>query len=253
MMGVEIRGLRVGEGMPKIIVPIVDASREAIVEKAKALAKLPIHMVEWRADHYDDYVSIECLTDTLIDLRRALNDMALLFTLRTTREGGKADVSDAEYARIIQTAVEADAVDAVDIQMLMDAETVDACVRCVHSRSVIVIGSNHEFHHTPEKAELVSRLKRMADSGADILKIAVMPKCAEDVLTLLSATSETHARYPEKPLITMSMSGIGSITRVCGEVFGSAMTFASVGTSSAPGQIPLDELIMAMDIIHRAL
>jgi 3-dehydroquinate dehydratase-1 len=40
----------------------------------------------------------------------------------------------------------------------------------------------------------------------------------------------------------MSMGGIGSISRMIGWVYGSAATFAVGKSSSAPGQIAIDEL-----------
>ena len=38
----------------------------------------------------------------------------------------------------------------------------------------------------------------------------------------------------------MSMGALGAVSRLCGEAFGSAMTFANPGTASAPGQVGLD-------------
>ena len=40
-------------------------------------------------------------------------------------------------------------------------------------------------------------------------------------------------------IITMSMTVAGVISRLCDEVFSSAMTFGMVGLVSAPGQIPV--------------
>jgi len=36
-------------------------------------------------------------------------------------------------------------------------------------------------------------------------------------------------------------------------VFGSAATFGSVGKGSAPGQIPVEQLAQALEILHGAL
>ena len=88
--------------------------------------------------------------------------------------------------------------------------------------------------------------------GVDIAKIAVTPHSAADIITLLDATQEMHFCYSQCPIITMSMSD-GVITRLCGEVFGSAMTFGMVGQASAPGQIPADQLQTVIDILHQAL
>jgi 3-dehydroquinate dehydratase-1 len=49
----------------------------------------------------------------------------------------------------------------------------------------------------------------------------------------------------------MSMSSIGLTSRLVGEQFGSAITFATVGKASAPGQIDYQELNQMLDIIHK--
>ena len=93
-------------------------------------------------------------------------------------------------------------------------------------------------------------MRKMQDMGADIPKIAVMPQNKADVLTLLAATEEMSRVYADRPIITMSMGGDGVISRLCGEVFGSSMTFGAVGQVSAPGQISVDQLFDALSIIH---
>ena len=77
--------------------------------------------------------------------------------------------------------------------------------------------------------------------GADIGKIAVMPQCRRDVITLLEATEAVSKAIPI-PIITMSMASDGLISRMAGEVFGSCITFGSAVEASAPGQIPVGEL-----------
>lgn len=93
----------------------------------------------------------------------------------------------------------------------------------------------------------------MQSLGADILKIAVMPQKPADILTLLLATEEMHRKYAKCPLITMSMSGMGIVSRICGETFGSAVTFGAASKASAPGQIGTKELAESLRIIHKAL
>ena len=113
--------------------------------------------------------------------------------------------------------------------------------------------SNHDFGKTPSQSDIVYRLRRMQDMGADIPKIAVMPQSRRDVITLLAATEEMASDYADRPIITMSMSGLGSISRFSCEVFGSCMTFGSGSMASAPGQIEAEELYGVLASIHHAL
>ena len=116
-----------------------------------------------------------------------------------------------------------------------------------------VVASNHDFDKTPEKEELVHRLCKMQELGADIPKIAVMPQNKKDVLTLLAATEEMASEHADRPIITMSMAGTGLVSRLCGEVFGSALTFGAVGKASAPGQMNAADLNTVLNLIHNSI
>ena len=80
-----------------------------------------------------------------------------------------------------------------------------------------------------------------------------MPQNKKDVLTLLCATEEMASEYADRPIITMSMAGTGVISRLCGEVFGSALTFGAVGKASAPGQMDAADLKTVLDLLHNSL
>ena len=96
--------------------------------------------------------------------------------------------------------------------------------------------------------EKIAQLRAaMQAAGADLPKLAVMPQSRRDVLALLAATAEMAERHPATPVITMSMGALGAVSRICGEAMGSAMTFASAGKASAPGQIELEVLNPVLD------
>ena len=144
-------------------------------------------------------------------------------------------------------------VDLVDIEAFTGDEAVKRVIDTAHACSVKVVVSNHDFDKTPSKEELVSRLCKMQDLGADIPKIAVMPQNKKDVLTLLAATEEMATKHADRPIVTMSMSGTGVISRLCGEVFGSALTFGSAGKASAPGQMGVKDLKTVLTLLHNSL
>ena len=109
--------------------------------------------------------------------------------------------------------------------------------------------SYHDFEKTPAVLEMKERLEKMEIMGADICKIAVMPFSYKDVIQLLNTTMEMSQRLT-RPLVTMSMGKIGKITRIVGELVGSSITFASVGQSSAPGQLTLEDMQTLLEVIH---
>jgi 3-dehydroquinate dehydratase-1 len=70
------------------------------------------------------------------------------------------------------------------------------------------------------------------------------------VAALLLVTAQMTEERTEKPVITMSMGSVGALSRVCGEMSGSALTFGTVGAASAPGQIPVGKQKALMSSLH---
>lgn len=255
MKQIKIRELVIGEGMPKICVPIVGKTKEEICLDAQTImehAVLP-DLVEWRADCFLKIQDTEQMFVVLQSLRHILGNMPILFTVRTKKEGGELEVSYDTYEKILFQASGSGFVDAVDIEVFFQEEKSAELIEKVKRCDVTVIASNHDFLKTPPKEEMMHRLIQMHEWNADIAKLAVMPQNRQDVMALLEATKEVSERENMCPLITMSMSQLGEISRVCGEMSNSAVTFACVGKASAPGQIEIEELIRGMQFVHSCM
>jgi 3-dehydroquinate dehydratase-1 len=253
MNTVKVRNIVIGEGMPKICVPIVGVTKEAILDEARAITKLPADVVEWRIDWFENVFDFAALEDVMKGLREVLGDMPILMTFRTSKEGGEKAIEDEVYADINIRAAQTGYVDMVDVEVFTGDEIVKRIIDGAHAAGVKVVASNHDFFKTPDKDDIVGRLRKMQDLGADIPKIAVMPQNKKDVLTLLAATEEMANEYADRPIITMSMAGTGVISRLAGEVFGSALTFGAAAKASAPGQMGVEDLKKVLTILHGAL
>lgn len=250
---VKMRNLEIGSGSPKVIVPIVASTQEAIWAKAEELKTYTMDVVEWRVDFYEDVFDIPAVIQTAKGLRERLGEVPVLFTFRTKSEGGEKEIDMDTYTDLNDAMAKSGYVDAVDVEIFSGDAVVSKNIQNIHSAGKIVVGSNHDFDKTPAKDDLLYRLRKMHDMGADIPKIAVMPKTVADVLVLQDATQTMAKQYSDRPIITMSMGPLGVVTRICGELFGSAMTFGAVGQVSAPGQIPVEELQQTLAILHKAL
>lgn len=253
MNTVKVRNIEIGDGIPKICVPIVGVTREEILAAAENIKSTKADVVEWRVDWYEDIFDFTKTEATMQALREVLGEMPILFTFRTSKEGGEKAIETEAYVELNQNAAKTGLVDLVDVEAFTGDDVVKAVVETAHANGVKVIASNHDFHKTPAKEEIVSRLRKMQELGADIPKIAVMPQNKKDVLTLLAATEEMVSEYADRPIITMSMSGTGVISRLCGEVFGSALTFGAVGKVSAPGQMGIEDLTTVLGLLHKSL
>ena len=206
MSCVDIRGCRIGEGRPKVILPIVERAEAAILEKAAQFSTLQADCVEWRVDYFEGARAPGAVARCLAKMRVILRDKLLLVTIRTKAEGGQVALSPAEYRQFLELVLDTDCADLLDIEFFT--------------------------------------------AGADLPKLAVMPRCRTDVLELLAATAEMADLHPETPVITMSMGTLGAVSRLAGEAFGSAMTFANPGQASAPGQVSLNIVNEVLDALH---
>lgn len=252
MQSIKVRNLMIGEGRPKICVPIVGRTEQDILEEAVKLREVPADMAEWRVDWFTDAFDLGAVKETLRKLREILKDMPLLFTFRTRNEGGEEEIEEEDYKALNIEASKSGYADLIDVEVFFGKRTGEL-IEKIHECGCKVIASNHDFAGTPSKDEMIRRLLHMQKLNADILKIAVMPNNRKDVLTLLVATEEIYSNLADRPVITMSMGGLGMISRLSGEIFGSAVTFGSAGKTSAPGQVEVYELKNVLDMIHKSV
>lgn len=242
MNTVTVKNVTLGSGSPKIIVPLVGKNEGELIEEANHLVTIDCDLVEWRVDFFDQVADFSAAAEMSKKLAKILSDKPVLFTFRTKQEGGEIAFSDEQYFGLYRAVIENGAIDLLDVELFMDDALVQQTIQAAHEKDIKIVMCNHDFDKTPNKDEIVSRLCRMQEKNADICKIAVMPQSSDDVLTLLQATNEMKQVHADRPIVTMSMGQLGMVSRMCGEVFGSAMTFGAAKKASAPGQVPVGEL-----------
>ncbi|KAB1440625.1 type I 3-dehydroquinate dehydratase [Candidatus Galacturonibacter soehngenii] len=253
MNTVTVKNVVIGAGIPKICIPIVATAKEDIIKEAKNLLMFPVDIVEWRVDWFEHVEDFEQVIDVLKELNRVLTSIPLLFTFRTIKEGGVKEFETKAYIDLLKSIINTQLIDFIDVEIFTGDNIVQEIINKAHENGVKVIASNHDFKKTPPKEEIVSRLLKMQEIGADIAKIAVMPNSKMDVLVLLEATLEMSEKHADRPIITMSMADLGVISRLSGQVFGSSVTFASAQKASAPGQIPAKQLEEVLHILNQGM
>ena len=249
MESLKIRNMELGAGRPKICVPLTGSDQEQLQAEAEAAMKKSIDLVEWRGDCFCRVHDLTEMEQTAKILRQQMGDCPILFTCRT--EDGRFSISIRDYIELNKRMIATGCIDLVDVELFMGDMVCRELVEYAQAHHVAVVISNHEFEQTPDVDVMVRRLQSMRYLGADVPKIAVMPKNNRDVLKLLQATDTFNQWFGDCPIITMSMGKMGVISRLCGETFGSALTFATVGKASAPGQISVDEVETILDILHQ--
>ncbi|MGI6010535.1 MAG: type I 3-dehydroquinate dehydratase [Ruminococcus sp.] len=249
---VKVRNLMIGEGIPKICVPVTGRTKEEVERQAERIAAAAPDLVEWRADYLEEPENFSLVRETLSTLRAILREIPILFTFRTEKEGGIRPLKKETYVNLNRTVAKWGLADALDVELEVEKNGAKPLIEAIHEQGCPVVCSNHHFQNTPETGSLLTLFEQMEQAGADILKIAVMPRTPQDVLRLLEATYKAGEKS-RCPLISMAMGGQGVLSRLGGEIFGSSVTFASVEEASAPGQLPIEEMKQGLGIIHRAL
>jgi len=222
---------------------------EAAEQQARAIAAFDADLVEWRADGLAVPLPSATLAIIADDLREIVAPKPLMFTWRTSNEGGQAAPgADDAYADITAAVIRAKTADLVDVEVRHEAAT--GLLAIAKECGVPVIGSWHDIQTTPDADTIVAALQQAEAMGADVAKVAVTPQDATDVATVLTATARAAATVTI-PLLTVAMGDIGQVSRVFGHVFGSQATFATAGQASAPGQPDISALRELWDISSR--
>ncbi len=250
----EIKGVRIGEGRPKIIASTTAKTPEAFIALVKDYNNRPeLDMIELRPDYIGEISGKEFAKLTK-EVYEIVKNKPILMTFRDKTEGGGRHVSDEFYRDFYFDVLDNGKIDLIDIEMFRNADICKQIVAKAKQKGVKVVMSDHEFGWTPSEAEIIRRLLLQEELGSDILKIAVMAHTTGDALDLMNATWKTRHYYSRKPMLTMAMGKYGVMSRMTGEFTGSDITFCMVGGKpSAPGQIPSEEAKTILDSIHKAM
>jgi 3-dehydroquinate dehydratase I len=238
---IDIKGKRIGGARALICLPLLADTQASLIEQARTIPALQPDLIEWRVDALDTLADTRSVANTLAALHAMSKTWPLLFTCRLPAEGGGRAVSEATRMQLYQMAIASGQVDIIDIELSSGLDAIQGLRSMCQSAGVKLTLSYHDFERTPDSGALLQKLLDAEQAGADIAKVAVMPRDSQDVLTLLNATH--LARQQMKiPLITISMGREGVITRIAGGLFGSDITFASGTVTTAPGQLSVGDL-----------
>ncbi len=249
MAVVEINGLKIGQGVPKICVPLVGKTDQELMEQAVHANQSGCDMVELRIDYYELVNNVEKVVDNIHKIKECLS-APVLFTFRTFEEGGNQPLSTEYYGKLYDAVIENGSVELIDLELSLGEIVLKPLIEKATQKGVKVLLSNHDFQKTPATNEMIARLRRMQELGADIVKIAVMPNCKEDVLRLMEATLYMKNNHNQTPVVGISMGDMGMPSRFLGNWFGSAITFGVACKVSAPGQLSVQRLQQLSNLLN---
>ena len=213
-----------------IATALTDGAPSGQARQARLAQQQGAGAAELRADLLADPSQVRAALTAV----RAASSLPLLLTYRSTTEGGKGAGHGQGYEDYLASLLQLrPAVAAVDIEMACPASK--ALVAEAKAGGYDVVGSCHDFTATPSAAQITQKLAQITAAGADITKVAYMPRTAQDVAALRHAAHDFAGAYPHQPLIAISMGQLGAPSRTD---LVNCLTFATIadGAASAPGQ-----------------
>ena len=196
-------------------------------------------IIEWRADYLD--------RDAILAVAPAIFEKfagrELIFTLRTVSQGGRINLTAAEYVALIKEVAHLYQPDYIDFEYYTHKEVFDQMLDFPN-----LILSYHNFKETPEN--LLEILSELTNLTPKVVKVAVMPHNEQEVLDLMNFTRGFKTLNPEQDYVTMAMGKLGRISRLASDLMGSSWTFASLDEGTAPGQISLKRMKQFREVLN---
>jgi 3-dehydroquinate dehydratase/shikimate dehydrogenase len=204
---------------------IAVALNEPTTEHARAAlrqAAVVADIVELRLDLMDSF-----------DLPRLLAERPcpVVVTCRAVREGGRWQGTEDARLDVLRQAIDLGA-EYVDVE----ADAIQQVRERGRSR---LIASSHDFTAMP--ADLPGLWRRLAETGADVVKLVGMAQDARDVVPVVQVLAEA-----DRPTIAIAMGPAGLASRVLALRYPRCLlTFCALetGGGTAPGQIGATELV----------
>ena len=213
-----------------IATALTDGAPSGQARQARLAQQQGAQALELRADLLADPAQVRVALTAV----RAASSLPLLLTYRSATEGGKGAGHGQGYEDYLASL----------LQLRLPVAAVDIEMACLASKALVaeakaggydVVGSCHDFTATPSAAQITQKLAQITAAGADIAKVAYMPRTAQDVAALRHAAHDFAGAYPHQPLIAISMGQLGAPSRTD---LVNCLTFATIadGAASAPGQ-----------------
>ena len=102
----------------KILTSLMAVDDSGLVYSAQSIQSYPIDIFEWRADWFDDK-DPHHLRATAYKIKHNA-EKPIIFTMRTVREGGMADLDEDAYFSCVNEIAESGLMDAVDVELRRD-------------------------------------------------------------------------------------------------------------------------------------
>ncbi|MFW6016492.1 MAG: type I 3-dehydroquinate dehydratase [bacterium] len=229
-----------------ICLPLISKDFKELINDYKILLKYNPDLIEWRVDKFKN-VSLEYILDSLKGINKINNYIPLLFTLRDYDEGGYNKIDDKLKNKILINVIETGLIDIVDYEINNIRKEVYDIKKHCSVNDIKLLLSYHDYQKTPNAEIIYNKLLEGEEKGANIVKVVTMANEYNDVNTLFKVTDKIRMNKFNTPYILIAMGEKGIPSRVLSGLLGSSFIFAEGHSSSAPGQLFIDDLRLIWD------
>ncbi len=217
--------------MIRICASITESNIEDCLKAISKAKELGARIVELRIDFLDNHEEISKI------IQQA--KLPLIATNRSKKEGGEFEGNEEERINSLINAID-DGCEFVDIELNTNKKLRGRVTNLARRNKCEVIVSIHDFKKTPNMKNL-NKLLTEEKAIADIGKIVTFGNKNEDTIKIFNLLRIANSR--NFPLITFAMGSLCSFSRIVAPLFGSYLTYVSVGKPSAIGQMNIREMV----------
>lgn len=232
---IKVGPVTLGDGQPKLCVPICAPGIPAMLADIKSATALPLSLLEWRMDFYFGAPS-----EALPYFAGEKGCIPLICNLRSVAQGGCAILHDEDYQRIFLNLLDTGLCEIVELELCRGGRILWPIIKKAKEKQVPIILSKYDTTGTPTKTELLKTIDTMIALSCDIPKIVVKANTPKDTLTLMEASLSAYERYGL--VIAIAKGRYGKISLVSGAYFGSCITYASATNETSNSQINAEDL-----------
>ena len=131
----KVRSLTLGDGIPKICVPLTPSSMEELQSQIAQVTPGTYDLVEWRLDYLPPDVDY---AEMYRQIHSHLMDVPLLATFRTAGEGGQRAISVADYNSLYERLLNL-GVDLIDLEWRLGESVYHPLLESAHLRGAYAI------------------------------------------------------------------------------------------------------------------
>lgn len=250
MKSYSIGNVEIGTGRPKVGAWLMGSHSAELISEAKYFSASRGEFAEWHIEYFEPVVHLTEFVQMAEKIVHYLNGKPLIVSYREIATEGNSLYSKQDLAEIFKQLILSGWVNQLDFEVTLGKEFITRLTEFAHEHAVKVNLTDHFCEAETDRQALLERFWLMKSYQPDAMLLFTYPNSNFEVLELLAALEELHAQDLDIPYSGLACFDRGTISRIAGETFGSAVTYGAAMKVSIPGKIPVNDLYTILNLLH---